>query len=71
MQVLKECGAEVTSVQLYYRGLGKTRDQCRPTVVVGVPDPNRRVWWEVVVPKLRVKVGERLAVEVCFGESGL
>jgi hypothetical protein len=72
VQVLKECGAEVTSVDFYYRGLGKTRDQCRPTVVVGVLEPNRRVWWEVVMPKLRVKVGDRLAVEVCFRErSGL
>jgi len=68
MQMLRECRGEVRSVGFYYRGLEKIRSQCRPTIVVSVLDPNRRVWWEVLVPKLSEKVGERLAVEICFGE---
>ncbi|KAF1939182.1 hypothetical protein EJ02DRAFT_457228 [Clathrospora elynae] len=68
VSVLNGCGEAWTSLEFYYRGVGNTRNDCRATVLIGVPEPGRKVWWEDVVPIVREKVAGRLEVEVCWRE---
>ena len=68
VQILKDCGEEWAVLDFYYRGVGRRRAECKPTVLIGVPEPNLRVWWEEVLPKVREKVGRKLEVEICWRE---
>jgi hypothetical protein len=65
-KIFNESGEEWTSLEFYYRGVGWARNLCKPTVVVGVPHPERAVWWEVVVPKIIEKVQGKMHVEVIW-----
>jgi hypothetical protein len=60
--ILNECGGQWTSLDFYYRGYGPTRNECRATLLIGVPEPERRVWWEDggVVERIRDRVAERI-----------
>jgi hypothetical protein len=76
VKLLNECGAEWSSLEFWYRGLGKQRDECKPPVLVGVPEPNLAAWWKGeggekgVVQKIKEKVGARMEVEICFRVLG-
>lgn len=39
IRILNECGEEWTSVEFFYRGLGRLRDDHKATVLIGVPEP--------------------------------
>ncbi|KAF2259061.1 hypothetical protein CC78DRAFT_84501 [Lojkania enalia] len=66
--LLDGCGEEWASLDFYYRGMGRMREECRPTVVIGVPEPNRKVWWEIVVPQVKKRVEGKLEVEIMFAK---
>ena len=66
VKTLNESGEEWTSLEFFYRGLGPTRNECKATVLIGVPQPNRSVWWEVVLPAIEKKVGGKVEVEICW-----
>ncbi|KAF1852079.1 uncharacterized protein K460DRAFT_351924 [Cucurbitaria berberidis CBS 394.84] len=66
IKALDASGEEWTSLEFFYRGTGPTRQDCKVTVLIGVPEPNRRVWWEVMLPILMEKVGGRAEVEICW-----
>jgi hypothetical protein len=68
VQILKDCGEQWAGLDFYYRGMGRRRAECKPTVLIGVPEPNLRVWWEEVLPKVREKVRGKLEVEICWRE---
>jgi hypothetical protein len=71
-KILNECanesGEEWTSLEFFYRGVGCARHLCKPTVLVGVPHPERAVWWEGVVPRIKEKVQWEMEVEVIWRE---
>ncbi|KAF2116930.1 hypothetical protein BDV96DRAFT_631182 [Lophiotrema nucula] len=64
--LLNECDAEWTSLGFWHRGVSGKRAECRPTVLIGVPEPNLAVWWDVVLPKVKGIVKERLGVEIMY-----
>lgn len=68
VKVLDGCGEDWTSLDFYYRGVGPTRAECVATVMIGVPGPEKEVWWEDVVPEVRAKVKGKLEVEVVWRE---
>jgi hypothetical protein len=69
-KILNEGGGEWTSLDFYYRGYGPTRNECRATLLIGVPEPDRRVWWEDggVVERIRERVAGMIEVEVRWCE---
>jgi hypothetical protein len=69
VKLLNECGAEWSSLELWDRGLGKKRKECKPTVLVGMLEPEKAVW-EEVARKVKEKVGAKMEVEVCFRVLG-
>ncbi|KAJ4369021.1 hypothetical protein N0V83_006103 [Neocucurbitaria cava] len=64
--ILNDSGEEWTSLEFFYRGFGPTRKDCKATVLIGVPGPNKAVWWEDVLPKVQEKVGAKADVELCW-----
>ncbi|KAF2848778.1 hypothetical protein T440DRAFT_519675 [Plenodomus tracheiphilus IPT5] len=67
--VLDKSGEQWTSLEFWYRGLGNTREGCKGTVLIGVPEPEKGGWWEgrdAVAEKVKEKVGGRLGVEVVW-----
>ena len=69
VELLNECGAEWSSLEFWYRGLGNKREECKPTVLVGVLEPNRKVWRDVM-EKLKEKIGAKMEVEISFRMLG-
>ncbi|KAF2024348.1 hypothetical protein EK21DRAFT_117843 [Setomelanomma holmii] len=65
-KILNTCSAEWTSLDFYYRGHGPTRRDCRPTVLIGVKEPDAVVWWgdEGIVEKIKGKVGRKVDGQV-------
>jgi hypothetical protein len=69
VKILNDCGAEWSSLEFWYRGLGNKKGECKATVLVGVPEPNLEVWRDIV-GKIQGEVGARLKVEICFRVLG-
>lgn len=68
IRILNDSGESWTSLECYYRGFGNMREYCKPTVLIGVPHPQRKVWWDTVLPKIKAKIGGKLEVELAFRE---
>ena len=71
VKLLNGCGEEWTSLEFWYRGHGKTRGECKAMVLIGVPEPEKKVWWEDdggVVERVKEKVQGKMEVEVCWRE---
>ncbi|KAF1999127.1 hypothetical protein P154DRAFT_234190 [Amniculicola lignicola CBS 123094] len=66
LDVVRGADMPFNKVYFYMRGLSRTRSECEPTVIIGTPVPNRRVWWEVVIPEIERIVGGKMDVEVVF-----
>ena len=66
INVLDDSGEEWTSLEFFYRGFGPTRNECKATVLIGVPEPNRSVWWEDVFTTVQEKVARKVDVEICW-----
>lgn len=72
-KVIEESGEQWTSLEFWYRGVGPTRTDCEPTVLIGVDDPGEEVWWgnDGLVERVRVVLKGKMAVEVCWrGKRG-
>ncbi|KAI8934761.1 hypothetical protein NX059_008449 [Plenodomus lindquistii] len=68
-KLLNESGEQWTSLEFYYRGVGGTRAVCRPVVLIGVPEPEKGIWWEGgdnLVGRVGEKVRGRMGVEVVW-----
>jgi hypothetical protein len=68
VRILDESMLDWTSLQFWWRGNGKTREHCRPTVLVGTPLPQSHGWWGSVKELLAKKMGSEWTIEVCFKE---
>ncbi|KAF2800729.1 hypothetical protein K505DRAFT_331453 [Melanomma pulvis-pyrius CBS 109.77] len=68
--VLVASGEHGATAHVYYRGLSRKRRECTPTLVVAVRQPNRRVLWKHVLPRLREIVGPDLDVELRAYRAG-
>jgi hypothetical protein len=66
VHILNETGLEWTSLEFWWRGCGKMRELCRPTVLIGTPVPQRQIWYEHVKEDIAKKMGKDWGVEVCF-----
>jgi hypothetical protein len=66
VKLLDECGAKWTALEFWYRGHGRTRKECRATVLIGVPEPEHQVWCTEsgVMGKIRESVPGRMKAEV-------
>ena len=62
VKLLNECGAEWTALEFWYRGRGQTRREYRATVLIGVLEPEDKIWWEEggVLERVREKVGGKV-----------
>ena len=68
VHVLDDSGLEWTSLEFWWRGMGPMRENCKPTVLIGTPVPQREGWWGEVREKVQKKMGGKWTVEVCFRE---
>jgi hypothetical protein len=71
-KVLEESGVEWTSLEFWYRGVGRARRECVPTVLIGAPEAKGEMWWgrEGVVAKVAEKVQGVMEVEVSWRKFG-
>ncbi|KAI5294037.1 hypothetical protein KEM52_004802 [Ascosphaera acerosa] len=53
-----------TTISMFHRGMEGTREQCRPTIVIGAVDPSDKIWKEQITPHIEEKYGKQLAVEI-------
>lgn len=72
VKMLDESGSPWTSLEFWWRGLGRTREDCTPTVLIGTPVPQKKIWWEQVIPEVKRKMGAKAekewVVEICWRE---
>ena len=68
-QILIESGLPWTSLDFFWRGMGSTRDECKPTVLIGTEAPQMRVWWDEIKEMIEQKMGTKWTFEVCFREA--
>jgi hypothetical protein len=70
--VLEDCGLQWTSQYFYWRGLGRKKEDLRPTVLIGTGEPQRELWWrddegvESVMSLVERKMGDPWVVEICY-----
>lgn len=68
ISILNESGQPWTSLEFFWRGCGRTRENCKPTVLIGSNLPQSKALWVEVKPMVEKKMGERWTVEICFRE---
>lgn len=67
---LDSCGQEWISLGLYHRGLEEERSRCPRTVVIGVPQRSKAVWWEQILPDIRNVCPRDLVIELTTQDRG-
>jgi hypothetical protein len=69
VNILDGSGLEWTSLEFWWRGMGRMRCDCKPTVLIGTSQPQKEGWWGAVKEKVQGKMGEKWTVEVCYREG--
>ncbi|KAI5301643.1 hypothetical protein KEM56_001505 [Ascosphaera pollenicola] len=64
INILSHSKMQWTSLSLFHRGYENTREKCPATIVIGAVDPSDSKWAKEVIPKIREKYNDDLAIEV-------
>lgn len=62
--ILTHSGLKWTSISMFRRGYESTREKCPATIVIGAVDPSDAKWQEKIIPQIREKCKDDLAIEV-------
>ena len=65
--ILKSSGQPWSVVDVFHRGLGETRQECLPTIMISSPNPSDAAWKKDIIPAIRQICMPRLHVELLYG----
>ncbi|KAF2689318.1 hypothetical protein K458DRAFT_413623 [Lentithecium fluviatile CBS 122367] len=68
VNILEESGLRWTSLEFWWRGFSGKREDCKPTVLIGTGESQKKAWWKDVKEQVEEKMGSKWVAEICHRE---